>query len=183
MTTKSKTKEKSAEKKLPTKKVKQRNQVRKGDHGGAVLVLLKDVNHVGKIGEVVEVKPGYARNYLIPHGFAVVPTGHNLRLVELHKIKVQQAREAKIADLRNLAEQIRQISVVIEENAEEGHLYGSVTAQDISESLKSRGLVVDSSNVRLESPIKECGVYEVKLNLGYEIESQVQVAVLPKEEK
>lgn len=183
MATKSKPKQKSAEKTLPTKKIKQRNQIRKGDHGGMVVVLLKDVAHVGKIGEVVEVKPGYGRNYLIPYGFAVVPTEHNMRLVELHKIKVQQAREARIADLKNLAEQIRQISVVIEENAEEGHLYGSVTASNISESLKSRGLQVEPDHVRLESPIKECGVYEVKLNLGYEIESQVQVAVLPKEEK
>ena len=179
----SKTKEKPAEKKLPTKKVRQRNQVKKGTHGGTVLVLLEDVLHLGKQGHVVEVKPGYARNYLVPNGLAVVPTEHNLRLVERYKIKVHQAREAKIADLKNLAEQIKQISVVIEENAEEGHLYGSVGGPEISQALKTKGLEVEAGQIKLEAPIKECGVYEVKLSLGYEIESQVQVAVLPKEEK
>ena len=88
---------------------------------------------------VVEVKPGYARNYLLPYGHAVVPTEENLRTLEQYKIKVQKAREAKIADLKVLAEQIQRISVTVEANAtDEGHLYGSVGQQEISKALRGR---------------------------------------------
>src|SRR5437899_12698920 len=86
---------------------KQRNQVLKGQHGGMQLVLTEDVPHLGKQGDVVEVKPGYGRNYLLPNGLATVPTQHNLKLLDLYKQRVLQAREAKIADLRALAEQIQ----------------------------------------------------------------------------
>ena len=161
-------------------KVKRRDQVRKGPHGGMQLVLCEDVAHLGKQGEVVEVKPGYGRNYLVPRGLAVVPTEHNLRLLERHKVRVQQAREARIADLKSLAEQIQRIpGITIEANAnEEGHLYGSVAAPDISKGLKSKGMLIEQDMVKLEGPIKETGLYAVKLNLGYEIETEVKVAVI-----
>src|SRR5215831_6034634 len=90
----------------PAKKEKRRNQVLKGPHGGWKLVLIEDVAHLGKQGEVVEVKAGYARNYLLPNSLATIPTPHNLRLLEKYKVRVQQAREAKIADLKVMAEQI-----------------------------------------------------------------------------
>src|SRR5205809_2146745 len=108
-------------------RARKRNQIPKGPHGGMQLVLTQDVVHLGKQGEVVEVKPGYGRNYLVPRGLAVVPSEHNLRLLERHKVRVQQAREARIADLKSLAEQIQRIpGITIEANAnEEGHLYGS----------------------------------------------------------
>src|SRR5438034_11261404 len=115
-----------AEKTTKAAKIKHRNQVRKGTHGGMQLVLTEDVPFLGKQGELVEVKAGYGRNYLLPHGLATVPTEHNLRLLERYKQRVQQAREARIADLRVLAEQIQRVTVTIEANAnEEGHLYGS----------------------------------------------------------
>src|SRR5262252_6023117 len=88
---------------------KQRNQVRKGKHGGMQLVLTEDVQHLGKQGDLVEVKAGYGRNYLLPNGLATIPTGHNLRLLERYKERVSQAREAKIADLKALAEQIQRV--------------------------------------------------------------------------
>src|SRR5437016_4885256 len=94
----------------PQKKVKRRNQPLKGKHGGWQLVLIEDVAHLGKQGDVVEVKPGYARNYLLPNSFATVPTPHNLKLLEKYKVRVQQAREARIADLKVLAEQIQMVS-------------------------------------------------------------------------
>jgi large subunit ribosomal protein L9 len=162
-------------------KLKQRNQVRKGAHGGMQLVLTEDVAYLGKQGELVEVKPGYGRNYLIPRGLATVPTGHNLRLVERHKVRVAQAREARVADLKVLAEQIQRVPhITIEANAnEEGHLYGSVGTPEISKALKGKNLKVEPEMVHLEGAIKECGLYEVKLGLGYEIESNVKVMVVP----
>src|SRR5690349_10278520 len=140
---------------MPTK---QRKQVRKGPHGGMQLVLTEDVANLGKQGDLVEVKPGYGRNYLLPNGLATVPTEHNLRLLERYKQRVQQAREARVADLKVLAGQIQRINdVTIEANAnEEGHLYGSVGAPEISKALKARNLPVEPDMVRLDGLIKEC---------------------------
>src|SRR5271154_5383475 len=110
------------------KKRKQRNQIPKGPHGGMQLVLTEDVTHLGKQGDVVEVKAGYGRNYLLPRGMATVPTAHNLRLLERYKIRVRQALDARIADLKALSAQLANMAgITIEANAnDEGHLYGSV---------------------------------------------------------
>jgi large subunit ribosomal protein L9 len=160
---------------------KQRKQVRKGSHGGMQLVLTEDVANLGRQGDLVEVKPGYGRNYLLPNGLATIPTEHNLRLLERYKERVQQAREARIADLRVLSEQIQRVPhITIEANAnEEGHLYGSVGAPEIARALKGKNLNVEPDMVRLEGPIKECALYAVKLSLGHDIETEVKVAVIP----
>ena len=170
----------------PKPKVKKRNQMRKGPHGGMQLVLIEDVPHLGKQGDVVEVKPGYGRNYLLPNSLATVPTEHNLRLLERYKIRVKQAREARVADLRALAEQIQKMpGVTVEANAnDEGHLYGSVGAPEISRGLKAKALLIEPEMVRLEGPIKETGLYpEIKINLGFDIETKVQVLVVPVSKK
>src|SRR5215831_16521512 len=164
---------------------KQRHHhVRKGPHGGMQLVLTEDVPNLGRQGDVVEVKPGYGRNYLLPNGLATVPSEHNLRLLERYKQRVSAAREARIADLRVLAEQLQRTTVTIEANAnEEGHLYGSVGAPEISKALRGKNLEVSADMVRLEGPIKQIALYEVKLNLGYDIESAVKVLVIKPPEK
>src|SRR5437868_597165 len=149
-----------------------------------MVVLTEDVQYLGKQGEVVEVKPGYGRNYLLPRGLATIPTAHNLRLLERYKVRVTQAREAKIADLKALADQIRRTPIQIEANAnEEGHLYGSVGPAEISKALKGKNLAVEPEMVKLDGVFKECGLYEVPLNLGYDIETKVQVAVVRQQEK
>lgn len=164
---------------------KQRHQhVRKGPHGGMQLVLTEDVPNLGRQGDVVEVKPGYGRNYLLPNGLATVPSEHNLRLLERYKQRVSAAREARIADLRALADQIQRVTVTIEANAnEEGHLYGSIGAPEISRALKAQNLNVDQEMVRPEGPIKECGLYAVKLHLGHDIDSEVKVFVVRQQDK
>ncbi len=170
-------------KKLPQKKVKH-NHVPRGKHGGMQLMLIDDVQHVGKAGDVVEVKMGYGRNYLMPRGLATFVTGHNTKLLELHKIKVQKIREAKLADLRSMAEQLQRVSITIQSQAnEEGHLYGSVSAAEIVAALKQQNLVIDQEAVKLEGVIKELGLYEVKLQLAPEIESNVKVLVISQTEK
>src|SRR2546423_6823868 len=118
---------------MAIKPKKKRNQTIKGPHGGMQLVLTEDVAHLGKQGEVVEVKAGYGRNYLLPCGMATIPTPHNLRLLERYKIRVTKAREAREADLRGLAEQLSKMTgITVEANAnEEGHLYGSVGAAEV----------------------------------------------------
>ena len=166
---------------MPTR---QRRQVRKGPHGNMQLVLTEDVANVGKQGDLVEVKPGYGRNYLLPNGLATVPTEHNLRLLERYKVRVTQAREARIADLKVLADQIRKTPVQIEANAnEEGHLYGSVGPAEIIKALRGKNLMVEPDMVKMEGPIKEIALYAVKVHLGYEIDSEVQVLVVRSAEK
>jgi large subunit ribosomal protein L9 len=163
-------------------KTKVRNQILRGPHGGMQLVLTEDVTNLGKQGDVVEVKPGYGRNYLVPRGMAAVPTPHNLRLLERYKIKVKQAREARVADLKSLAAQILNLRDVpiIEANATEGgHLFGSVGAAEISKVLKSRGLAIEPEMIKLEAGIKETGIYEIPLNLGFEIEAVVKIGIAP----
>ena len=154
-----------------------------------LVVLVNDLEHVGKQGEVVEVKPGYARNYLLPYGLAVIPTEENLRTLEQYKIKVQKARDARIADLKVLAEQLSRLpAVTIEANAHEQTneqgvvhylLYGSIGAQDISKTLKGKNLMVEPEMVKLEQHIKEANTLtEVPLSLGYGIEAKIQVLVV-----
>lgn len=162
-------------------RTRKRNQILKGPHGGMQLVLAEDVPHLGQRGDLVEVKHGYGRNYLLPNGLATVPTAHNLRLLELYKQRIHQAYEAKLADLKALAEQIQKVPhITIEALAnEEGHLYGSVGEQEISKSLKGKNLKVEPEMVRLEGLIKECALYEVNLNLGHDVETKVKVMVVP----
>lgn len=178
--------------KEPKKKVRKRNQVKKGAHGGTLVVLVNDLAHVGKQGDLVEVKPGFARNYLIPYGKAVVPTDENLRTLEQYKIKVSKAREARIADLKVLAEQLTRLpAITIEANAHEAQyerdgvtethllLYGSIGAADISKALKGKNLAVEPDMIRLEHPIREANTLTpVPLNLGYGMEASIQVLVV-----
>ncbi len=168
--------------KQPTPKIRNRNQTPKGSHGGMEVILTEDVLHVGKQGQVVEVKQGFGRNYLIPRGLAVQPTQHNIKLLEQHKIRVQKAREARIADLKMLADQIhRTIRVSVEANAtEDGALYGSVGPQEISRAMRGKNLLVEPHMVHLVEPIKHCGEYpEIEIHLGYEIIAKIGVFVIP----
>jgi large subunit ribosomal protein L9 len=164
--------------------IRRRNQVLKGPHGGMQLLLTDDVPHLGKQGDLVEVKHGYGRNYLLPQGLATMPNAHNIKLLDLHKKRVVQAKEAKIADLKVMAEQIARVpQLTIEANAnEEGHLYGSVGEADISKTLKGKNLKVEPDMVKLEGMIKQCGLYEVELSLGYDITSKVKVMVVPQKQ-
>jgi large subunit ribosomal protein L9 len=166
-------------------KAKQRNQIPKGRHGNMKLVLTEDVPNLGRQGDLVEVRPGFGRNYLVPRGMATIPTSHNLRLLDRYKIRIRQAHEARVADLKAMAEQILKMSgITIEANAnEDGHLYGSVGPHEISRGLKSKMLQVEPEMVRLDEPIKETGLWEVKLNLGSEIETLVKVAVIASQER
>src|SRR3989304_9053892 len=103
----------------------------KGPRGGVQLLLIHSVEDLGKQGEVVEVRPGYAYNYLIPQGLATIATDHHKRMVDKHKVKLQQIEMARQTGLRKVATEIAKQSITIEANAtEDGHLYGSVGAAD-----------------------------------------------------
>ena len=152
----------------------------KGPHGGVQLLLIQSVDHLGKQGDVVEVKSGYASNYLLPQGLATMATDHHKRMVDKHRSKLQEIEKARLASLRALSENIAKQSITIEANAnDEGHLYGSVGPSDIVSALKQAGFTITTDQVRLSGPLKELGLYTVKVHLHHEIEADLKVWVVP----
>ena len=152
----------------------------KGERGGIELLLVHNVEHLGKQGEVVEVKRGFALNYLIPQGLATFATDHHKRMVEKHRSKLEEIARERLADLRSVLAELVRTSVTIEANAnDEGHLYGSVGAPEISRSLKQQDLYVAVDQIILQGPLKEVGLYTVKVRLAVEVEGDLKVWVVP----
>lgn len=152
----------------------------KGERGGVELLLIHSVEHVGKQGQVVEVKPGYAYNYLIPQGLATIASDHHKRMVEKHKAKLQQIELARQAELRKQAAELAKQSITIEANAtEDGHLYGSVGAIEIVAALRANDVSLSTDQIRLEGPLKELGLYTVKVRYSSEVEGELKVWVVP----
>ncbi len=144
------------------------------------LLLAEDVKHLGQQGDIVRVKPGYARNYLLPQGLAAVATKRNTRMVERHKQRLAELQVEQLKKLRELASAVSKYSVTLEANAnQDGHLYGSIVASDISSALKSGGYNVEPEHVGLEGPLKELGMYTVKIQLPGDVNSEVKVWVVP----
>lgn len=152
----------------------------KGEMKGVQLLLIQSVDHLGKQGDVVEVKAGYARNYLLPQGLATIATNHHKRMVEKHKAKLLDIEKQRLAALRQLADQLSKQSINVEANAnDEGHLYGSVGAHEIVSALKANGFSITTDQVRLEGVLKELGLYTVKVQLHQEISTELKVWVVP----
>ncbi len=153
----------------------------RGPHGGIELLLVQTVEHLGKQGEVVEVKPGYAKNYLLPQGLATIATDHHKRMVEKHKLKLLEIAKLRRASLLTKAERISAETVTIEARAnDEGILYGSVGPVDIVAALKDKGITdVSTDMVRLPGALKELGLYTVNIYLGQEVETDLKVWVVP----
>lgn len=149
--------------------------------GGYMQVLLtQNVPFCGLAGELVKVRPGFARNYLLPQGFATFATPHNLRIIEKHRVRLRQLEEARRATLKALADQIARLKLFIQANANpEGHLYGSVNADQIATSLRAENFPVEPENVKIEGPLKETGQYTIRLHLGQEIETEFELWVVP----
>lgn len=165
---------------LSRPKPKRSKRLPKGNRGGIELLLIHNVEHLGKQGEVVEVRPGYAFNYLLPQGLATVATDHHKRMVDKHKAKLEKIARERLAGLRSLLEELVRTSVTIEANAnDEGHLYGSVGAHEISRSLKQQDLVIPPDQIILQGPLKEVGLYTVKIRLASDVEGDLKVWVVP----
>ena len=148
------------------------------------LLLAADVEHLGVTGDIVRVKPGYARNYLMPNGLATIATDENKRMVKRHQEKLVEIQKQKMVDLQKRADAIGKYSVTLEANAnEEGHLYGSIMGPDISKALKSAGYGVEADHVKLDGPIKELGMYTVKIQLHTDVKTEIKVWVVPAAKK
>jgi large subunit ribosomal protein L9 len=147
------------------------------------VILRDDMDHLGKSGEVVNVKPGYARNFLLPRGHAIKATAHDVARVE-HEKRIIAARTAKLAkEAQAEADNLSQVSVSIARAVgEEDKLFGSVSGRDIAEALKEKGVIVDAKKIHLEEPIKSLGLTEVAVKLGRGVAATIKVWVVKKED-
>jgi large subunit ribosomal protein L9 len=143
------------------------------------VILRHAVDDLGEIGEIVDVKPGYARNFLIPQGIAYEATDANRKRFEEERRHILERSARDLDRARAAAERIDGQSVNFSVRAgEQGKLFGSVTASDIAEALAEKGIEVDRHLVRLEEPIKQLGVYKVSVRLHADVRPEVTVWVV-----
>lgn len=142
------------------------------------VILLERIPKLGQMGDVVDVRPGYARNYLVPQGKALYATREAIEAFEARRKQLEAANLERKAEAEQMAERIRGRSVVIIRQAgESGHLYGSVTARDIAEAFTGEGITLARQQIRIDRPIKELGVHTVRVALHPEVEVELQVNV------
>jgi large subunit ribosomal protein L9 len=146
------------------------------------VILREDVHNLGKSGELVTVKPGYGRNYLLPQGKAVEATRKNVAQLE-HEKKLIAARNAKLLkDAQSIADRLAAIEITIARQAGEGDkLFGSVSTRDVEEALAEKGVKVDRKKIVLDEPLKTLGVYTLDVKLAPEVTGKVKVWVVAKE--
>ena len=146
------------------------------------VILRRDVADLGLAGEMVNVRPGYARNYLIPQGIALVATEGNRRRFEEERRQIEQSAEREREVAQELAGELegREVSFV-RRASESGRLFGSVTAADIVDELEKEGVAVDRRAIRLEDPIKNIGEHEVPVRVHMDIVPTLKVSVVAEE--
>ncbi len=146
------------------------------------VILRTDVADLGRAGEVVDVKPGYARNYLIPQGLAYSASESNVRRLEGERQQAQLSMDRQKDRAERLATELEGRSVSFKVKAgEEGRLFGSVTTGDIAEQLTSEGVTIDRRDIMLEEPIKELGVFRVPVRLHADVRPELTVWVVAEE--
>jgi large subunit ribosomal protein L9 len=143
------------------------------------IILRKEHEKLGQVGAVVDVKDGYARNYLIPRGIAFAATEGNVRALEEEKKQAEQRQSKELKSGQKLAAELEKVSVTIQMKVgEDEKLFGSVTAQMIGDALKEKGFEVDKRIIELEEPIKALGIYNVSVKLHQNVVGKVKVWVV-----
>jgi len=146
------------------------------------LILKKTVHTLGEEGDIVKVKSGYGRNYLIPKKFAVIANRANLALLEQEKAVIEANREKQRQEAETLSKKVSGSSITIQHRVgEEDKLFGSVTAADIAEKLAELNIQIDKKNVLLAEPIKTLCEIVVPIKVGYQMTSDITVTVVPLE--
>ena len=147
------------------------------------IILIKDVDNLGLSGQVLNVAPGYARNFLLPTGAALLATDGNLKMLAKKRAEFEaraKAEKDQAADLKNKMSEVK--LVFRRKTGEKGKLYGAVTAMDIAEALAAAGYNIDRKRLRLSEPLKTIGEFEVPVRLHPEITASFRVSVLPEDE-
>ncbi|MCS7150382.1 MAG: 50S ribosomal protein L9 [Caldimicrobium sp.] len=143
------------------------------------VILRKDIPKLGKAGDVVKVKDGFARNYLIPKGLAILANQKTLKALEKERSIILAKAERERKKTQSLAEKLQGMTLTLYRKAvEEGRLYGSVTASDIAKALADKGFEIEKKQIVLDEPIKTVGNYEVNLKLSGDIYVFIRVEVI-----
>jgi large subunit ribosomal protein L9 len=151
------------------------------DSMAAVKLLLKEsIKNVGRVGDVVEVSPGYARNYLLPRDLAVAPTPNNVKKIEARRKEIEKQERERLEQQAALIKTLEGVEVTLERRANErGNLFGSVTATDIAKSLQGQGYNVNPDDVNLPGKLDRIDVYMVKIKFAEELSTDLKVYVAP----
>ncbi|HXD49956.1 MAG TPA: 50S ribosomal protein L9 [Gemmatimonadaceae bacterium] len=143
------------------------------------IILRQAVENLGKPGDVVKVKPGYARNYLLPHGLAYEATPGNLKRIQQERDRLEAAENERRGTAQGLAEKLEQVSLTFSARVgDEGKLFGSVTAADLAAQLEAQGFHIEKRQIDLHEPIKALGVYRVPIRLHADVKPEVRVWVI-----
>jgi len=147
------------------------------------VILLDNVENLGRIGDLVKVKPGYGRNYLLPQGKAALATPENMKAIEARRAELEKAAAEELATAKGRAESINGVELVVQANAgPEGKLFGSVGPVDIAEAFEAVQIEVQRSEIRMpDGPIHELGEFVVGVHLHPEVNAEVTVRVVADE--
>jgi large subunit ribosomal protein L9 len=147
------------------------------------VLLNETVRHVGKVGDVVEVSPGYARNYLIPKGLAVEPTPGNLKRVEARRAEVERLERERRATQEAMIGKLQSVEITLVRRAnEQGHLFGSVSATDIANELKAMGYDLEPGDINLKGRLDRIDRFSVEVRFSDDLATEIKVYVAPDEE-
>lgn len=143
------------------------------------IILLEKINNLGVLGDRIKVKPGYARNYLIPKGKATTATAANISRFEARRAELERVAAEQLAWAKERAEQLAELIVTLSvKTGSEGRLFGSVGAADIANAVSAAGIELQKNEVRLSGPIRQIGEYDVNVHLHNEVKSQIRVNVI-----
>lgn len=143
------------------------------------LILRADVDALGRLGDIVTVKPGYGRNYLIPQGLAKPATKANLKAFELERRKLQEQADSLRAQAEGIASKIAATPVEIEVRVGEGDkLYGSVTSTNIAEAMEAAGIEIDRRKIILDDPIRSLGEFEIEIKLHPDVRGELKLSIV-----
>ena len=144
------------------------------------VLLNESVRHVGRVGDVVEVSPGYARNYLLPKGLAVEPTKGNLKKVEERKKEIERQEKELRAKQEKIIQKLSSVEVTLERRVnEQGHLFGSVGANDIAHAQQQQGYDVEASDINLSTKLDQIEKYTVEVKFADDLSTEIKVWVSP----
>ena len=147
------------------------------------LLLQESIKNVGRVGDIVEVSPGYARNYLLPRDLAVEPTPNNVKKIEARRKEIERLEAEKRAQQAELIQRLEGVEVTLERRANElGHLYGAVSATDIANGLRAQGHEVEAGDVELPGKLDQINNYTVRIRFAEDLAADIKVWVAPDSE-
>ena len=144
------------------------------------VILKQDVDTLGETGDIVNVKNGYGRNYLIPRGLAILATPSNVKVVEEIRRQTSHRLERLVNDAKELAKQLEKLDIVIPARVgEENRIFGTVTTQQVADVLERKGLEIDRRKIELNEEIRALGVYSASIKLHGDVTAEVKIQVVP----